>query len=228
MGVRSVSLSVQLHSPRARRTSRDTETETDRGAMAAAVCPPGLPWGAKYYTDVGGVCTRDTSFFGGKPVLNQGVGYAVVLGFGAIFAVVTSFLVSSKNTRLKPLSKFLAQTCLLAKEKKEKQDQQILFGIRVLFEIQAFDQFFCTVPEFDNLPKLLCTWCDYSKNRCGWRRSTSIPDTIPSGSTLQAETSRLDSLPVSLFLRLSSKPPNPRPKMVSSQKIFKMFLAKKF
>ncbi len=117
MGVRSVSLSVQLHSPRARRTSRDTDTETDRGAMAAAVCPPGLPWGAKYYTDVGGVCTRDSSFFGGKPVLNQGVGYAVVLGFGAIFAVVTSFLVSSKNTRLKPLSKFLAQTCLLAKEK---------------------------------------------------------------------------------------------------------------
>jgi SSS family transporter len=61
--------------------------------MAAAVCPPGLPWGAKYYTDVGGVCTRDSSFFGGKPVLNQGVGYAVVLGFGAIFALVTSFLV---------------------------------------------------------------------------------------------------------------------------------------
>ncbi len=119
MGVRSVSLSVQLHSPRPRRTSRDTETETDRGAMAAAVCPPGLPWGAKYYTDVGGVCTRDSSFFGGKPVLNQGVGYAVVLGFGAIFAVVTSFLVSSKNTRLKPLSKFLPQTSLLAKEKKE-------------------------------------------------------------------------------------------------------------
>lgn len=226
MGVRSVSLSVQLHSPRARTTSRDTDT--DRGAMAAAVCPPGLPWGAKYYSDVGGVCTRDSSFFGGKAVLNQGVGYAVVLGFGAIFAVVTSFLVSSKNTRLKPLSKFLAQTCLLAKEKKEKQDQQILFGIRVLVEIRAFDQFFCSVPEFDNLPKLLCTWCDYPKNRSGWRRSTSIPDTIPSGSTLQAETSRLDSLPVSLFLRLSSKPPNPSSKMVSSPKIFKMFVAKKF
>jgi hypothetical protein len=48
------------------------------------------------------------------------VGYAVVLGFGAIFAVVTSFLVSSKNIRLKPLSKFLAQTCLLAQEKKRK------------------------------------------------------------------------------------------------------------
>ncbi len=123
---------------------------------------------------------------------------------------------------------FQLKLACLRKKKKEKQDQQILFGIRVLVEIRAFDQFFCSVPEFDNLPKLLCTWCDYPKNRCGWRRSTSIPDTIPSGSTLQAETSRLDSLPVSLFLRLSSKPPNPSSKMVSSPKIFKMFVAKKF
>jgi hypothetical protein len=76
--------------------------------MAAAVCPPGLPWGAKYYTDVGGVCTRDTSFFGGKPVLNQGVGYAVVLGFGAIFAVATSFLV---RLRPKTLELVLQKNC---------------------------------------------------------------------------------------------------------------------
>jgi len=39
------------------------------------------------------VCSRDGSFFGGKPVLAQAVGYAVVLGFGAFFAVFTSFLV---------------------------------------------------------------------------------------------------------------------------------------
>uniref|UniRef100_A0A6V7QY35 Urea-proton symporter DUR3 n=1 Tax=Ananas comosus var. bracteatus TaxID=296719 RepID=A0A6V7QY35_ANACO len=40
-----------------------------------------------------GQCVRQGSFFGGKPVLNQGVGYSVVLGFGAFFAVFTSFLV---------------------------------------------------------------------------------------------------------------------------------------
>jgi len=33
------------------------------------------------------------SFFGGQPPLNVGVGYAVVLGFGAAFSIVTSLLV---------------------------------------------------------------------------------------------------------------------------------------
>lgn len=57
-------------------------------------CPP-LGFGAKYYhvSPDGGSCVRDSSYFGGKPVLNQGVGYSVVLGFGAFFAVFTSFLV---------------------------------------------------------------------------------------------------------------------------------------
>ncbi|KAG6553369.1 hypothetical protein Mapa_005104 [Marchantia paleacea] len=59
----------------------------------ATSCPPDLTFGAKYYSLVDGVCTRDTSFFGDKPVLGQGVGYAVVLGFGAFFAFFTSFLV---------------------------------------------------------------------------------------------------------------------------------------
>lgn len=36
---------------------------------------------------------RQSSFFDGKPVLNQGVGYSVILGFGAFFALFTSFLV---------------------------------------------------------------------------------------------------------------------------------------
>lgn len=36
---------------------------------------------------------RQSSFFEGKTVLNQGVGYSVILGFGAFFAVFTSFLV---------------------------------------------------------------------------------------------------------------------------------------
>ncbi|KAL2632568.1 hypothetical protein R1flu_004047 [Riccia fluitans] len=59
----------------------------------ATTCPPDLTFGAKYYSIIDGACTRDTSFFGGKPVLGQGVGYAVVLGFGAFFAFFTSFLV---------------------------------------------------------------------------------------------------------------------------------------
>ncbi|KAL3694328.1 hypothetical protein R1sor_007979 [Riccia sorocarpa] len=58
----------------------------------AVSCPPDLDFGSKYYSIVNGVCTRDTSFFGGQPVLAQGVGYAVVLGFGAFFAFFTSFL----------------------------------------------------------------------------------------------------------------------------------------
>lgn len=55
-------------------------------------CPP-FGIAGKYYENIGGSCVRQTSFFGGKPVLNQGVGYSVILGFGAFFAVFTSFLV---------------------------------------------------------------------------------------------------------------------------------------
>ncbi|KAK3429724.1 hypothetical protein EUGRSUZ_E01215 [Eucalyptus grandis] len=57
-------------------------------------CPP-LGFGGKYYrvSADGGSCVRQSSFFGGQAVLNQGVGYSVVLGFGAFFAVFTSFLV---------------------------------------------------------------------------------------------------------------------------------------
>lgn len=40
-----------------------------------------------------GQCVRQTSYFGGHALLSQGVGYSVVLGFGAFFAVFTSFLV---------------------------------------------------------------------------------------------------------------------------------------
>lgn len=59
-------------------------------------CPAGLP-GAQYYSVINGLCTRQDSYFGGKPLLSQGIGYAVVLGFGALFAVVTSFLVITKG-----------------------------------------------------------------------------------------------------------------------------------
>ncbi|CAL9756578.1 unnamed protein product [Musa acuminata subsp. burmannicoides] len=56
-------------------------------------CSP-LGFGEKYYSlSSDGQCVRQSSFFGGKPVLNQGVGYGVILGFGAFFAVFTSFLV---------------------------------------------------------------------------------------------------------------------------------------
>ena len=34
-----------------------------------------------------------TSFFGGEPPLSQAVGYLVVLGFGALFSVITTVLV---------------------------------------------------------------------------------------------------------------------------------------
>ena len=33
------------------------------------------------------------SFFGGDPPLSKGVGYLVVLGFGALFSVITTILV---------------------------------------------------------------------------------------------------------------------------------------
>ncbi|TVU10535.1 hypothetical protein EJB05_44072, partial [Eragrostis curvula] len=58
-------------------------------AGAGVVCPPPeLGFGGEYYSVVNGVCSRATSFFGGKPPLGQ----AVVLGFGAFFAVFTSLL----------------------------------------------------------------------------------------------------------------------------------------
>nr|ATG71179.1 ATDUR3 [Cupressus duclouxiana] len=60
--------------------------------MATESCPPsGL--NGKYYVGLNGECTRQSSFFQGHAVLNQGVGYSVILGFGAFFAVFTSFLV---------------------------------------------------------------------------------------------------------------------------------------
>ncbi|CAA6673854.1 unnamed protein product [Spirodela intermedia] len=59
----------------------------------AAPCPP-FGHSGKYYTLLSnGTCVRDSSFFGGKAVLNQSVGYSVILGFGAFFAFFTSFLV---------------------------------------------------------------------------------------------------------------------------------------
>ncbi|KAF7829133.1 urea-proton symporter DUR3 [Senna tora] len=63
-------------------------------ASSSSQCPP-FGFSAKYYdvSDNGGSCVRQSSFFEGKPVLNQGVGYSVILGFGAFFAVFTSFLV---------------------------------------------------------------------------------------------------------------------------------------
>ncbi|CAH9077557.1 unnamed protein product [Cuscuta europaea] len=55
-------------------------------------CPP-FDFSAEYYHLSGNTCVRQSSFFGGKAVLNQSVGYSVILGFGAFFAVFTSFLV---------------------------------------------------------------------------------------------------------------------------------------
>jgi urea-proton symporter len=68
-------------------------------AGAGGACPPpGLGFGGQYYSVVDGVCTRAASYFGEKPVLDQAVGYAVVLGFGAFFALFTSFLVKISTT----------------------------------------------------------------------------------------------------------------------------------
>nr|XP_048327839.1 urea-proton symporter DUR3-like isoform X1 [Ziziphus jujuba var. spinosa] len=61
----------------------------------ASQCPP-FEFSGKYYHvsgDGSGNCVRQNSFFEGKAVLNQGVGYSVILGFGAFFSVFTSFLV---------------------------------------------------------------------------------------------------------------------------------------
>jgi urea-proton symporter len=63
------------------------------------ICPP-LGFGGKYYTLTGAICMRQSSYFGGKAILDQGVGYAVVLGFGVFFAVFTSFLVSTQYSFL--------------------------------------------------------------------------------------------------------------------------------
>ncbi|CAH8390301.1 unnamed protein product [Eruca vesicaria subsp. sativa] len=56
-----------------------------------ALCPP-FEFSAKYYRGGGSECERQTNFFQ-DTMLDQGVGYAVILGFGAFFAVFTSFLV---------------------------------------------------------------------------------------------------------------------------------------
>ncbi|KAK8963295.1 Urea-proton symporter DUR3 [Platanthera guangdongensis] len=60
----------------------------------ASSCPPLGSFSAKYYSaTAGGGCVRQISFFDSKPVLNQGIGYSLILGFGAFFALFTSFLV---------------------------------------------------------------------------------------------------------------------------------------
>ncbi|KAI3980425.1 hypothetical protein MKX01_038597 [Papaver californicum] len=61
-------------------------------ASSSLQCPP-FGFSGKYYHISGVDCIRQSSFFEGKTVLNQGVGYAVILGFGAFFAFFTSFLV---------------------------------------------------------------------------------------------------------------------------------------
>ncbi|KAI0520659.1 hypothetical protein KFK09_008137 [Dendrobium nobile] len=64
-------------------------------ASSSVLCPPFGSFSAKYYSAAAdGSCVRQNSFFEGKPVLNQGVGYSVILGFGAFFALFTSFLVT--------------------------------------------------------------------------------------------------------------------------------------
>ena len=63
--------------------------------MEGSKCPPFWYSGKYYHQNSEGSCMRQSSFFEGKPVLNQGVGYSVILGFGAFFAVFTSLLVCS-------------------------------------------------------------------------------------------------------------------------------------
>ncbi|CAL5443248.1 unnamed protein product [Camellia sinensis] len=67
--------------------------EKSSGFMASSLpnCPP-FEFATKYYSGMGDSCVTQSSFFGGKVVLNQGVWYSVILGFGAFFAVFTSFL----------------------------------------------------------------------------------------------------------------------------------------
>ncbi|CAF1919309.1 unnamed protein product [Brassica oleracea var. botrytis] len=57
-----------------------------------ARCPP-FDFSAKYYHGGGSECERQENFFDDSTRLDQSVGYAVILGFGAFFAVFTSFLV---------------------------------------------------------------------------------------------------------------------------------------
>ncbi|KAG2282995.1 hypothetical protein Bca4012_051673 [Brassica carinata] len=57
-----------------------------------ARCPP-FDFSAKYYHGGGSECERQKNFFDDSTRLDQSVGYAVILGFGAFFAVFTSFLV---------------------------------------------------------------------------------------------------------------------------------------
>lgn len=61
-------------------------------ASSLTKCPP-FQFSSNYYSVSGDDCVRQNSFFEGKPVLNQGIGYSVILGFGAFFAIFTSFLV---------------------------------------------------------------------------------------------------------------------------------------
>ncbi|KAG6596689.1 Urea-proton symporter DUR3, partial [Cucurbita argyrosperma subsp. sororia] len=66
--------------------------------MAASVpkCPP-FDFAGQYYQATAAGCVRQSSFFNGQAVLDQGIGYSVILGFGAFFAVFTSFLVWLEN-----------------------------------------------------------------------------------------------------------------------------------
>jgi len=63
--------------------------------MEGSKCPPFWYSGKYYHQNSEGSSMRQSSFFEGKLVLNQGVGYSVILGFGAFFAVFTSLLVCS-------------------------------------------------------------------------------------------------------------------------------------
>ncbi|XP_038876583.1 urea-proton symporter DUR3 [Benincasa hispida] len=65
-------------------------------ASSALKCPP-FDFAAEYYREAVGGCVRQSSFFNDKAVLDQGIGYSVILGFGAFFAVFTSFLVWLEN-----------------------------------------------------------------------------------------------------------------------------------
>lgn len=61
----------------------------------AGDCPPvswnfGLP---EYFQNYQGTCKALPSFFGGEPNMPEAVGYALVVGFGAFFAVITSWIV---------------------------------------------------------------------------------------------------------------------------------------
>ena len=64
---------------------------------------------AEYYHNADGQCMLNESFFGGKPPLDISWGYAVVLGFGAFFAVFTSWLVSSRFVTVPAISYIKAQ-----------------------------------------------------------------------------------------------------------------------